>query len=158
MPGLKKEYRNESIAVTWEPAFCAHTARCLRGAPAVFDTGRRPWIVLEGADPDHVARVVASCPTGALHFTRLDGGAQEQPEPETTIVPLRDGPLAIRGAVTILGEDGEVIRSDTRVSLCRCGASQNKPFCDASHRRIGFRTDSPRTDSPRTDSPRTDSA
>jgi CDGSH-type Zn-finger protein len=42
--------------------------------------------------------------------------------------------------VRILDADGQLIREDTRLALCRCGGSENKPFCDGSHRRIGFRT------------------
>jgi hypothetical protein len=79
-----------------------------------------------------------TCPTGALHFRRLDGGAQEEPDAETTIEPRPNGPLFVRGRVRIVDSEGELIRQDTRVALCRCGASKNKPFCDGSHLTIGF--------------------
>jgi CDGSH-type Zn-finger protein len=48
--------------------------------------------------------------------------------------------LFVRGNVRIFDQDHTPVRQDTRVTLCRCGASANKPFCDGSHRRIGFRT------------------
>jgi len=48
--------------------------------------------------------------------------------------------LFVRGNVTIFGQDRTLVRQDTRVALCRCGASANKPFCDGSHRKVGFRT------------------
>jgi len=61
--------------------------------------------------------------------------------PEATTIQERpNGPLFVRGNVTIFGPDHRPVRQDTRVALCRCGASANKPFCDGSHRRIGFRT------------------
>ena len=82
-----------------------------------------------------------------------DGGAplpapgrrisQEEPADETTIEPRTNGPLFVRGRVRIVDPDGTLLREDTRVALCRCGGSQNKPFCDGTHRRIGFRTDEP---------------
>jgi CDGSH-type Zn-finger protein len=79
-----------------------------------------------------------TCTTGALHFRRLDGGAQEEAAAETTVEPRPNGPLFVHGRLKIVGAGGHVIREDTRFALCRCGASQNKPFCDGSHRRVGF--------------------
>ncbi|MGH8245799.1 MAG: (4Fe-4S)-binding protein, partial [Gammaproteobacteria bacterium] len=73
-PDVAKEYRNDRIAVFWEPKYCIHTANCLLGNPRIFDAVRRPWIDLTDADADEVAQIVMSCPTGALHLRRLDGG------------------------------------------------------------------------------------
>jgi hypothetical protein len=105
----------------------------------VFDVNRRPWILPENADADAIAQIVAQCPSGALHFRRLDGGAQEAPDAEPTLLTLPDGPLLVRGDIDVVDSEGNVFRHDTRLALCRCGASENKPFCDNSHRRIGFR-------------------
>lgn len=77
---------------------------------------------------------------GAPHFRRLDGGPQEPVPEETTVEERPNGPLLVRGNVTIFGQDHTLVRQDTRVALCRCGASANKPFCDGSHRRVGLRT------------------
>jgi len=96
------------------------------------------WVVVDAADADAVAAAIESCPTGALRYRRLDGGPQEQPPAETTVEPRQNGPLFVRGAVRIVDPDGRLIREATRVALCRCGASENKPFCDGSHRRVGF--------------------
>ncbi len=54
------------------------------------------------------------------------------------IVPLKNGPLALTGNLTIRASSGRVAWTGTRVALCRCGASNNKPFCDGSHAKIGF--------------------
>ena len=137
---VKREYANDRVVVTWEPSYCIHTARCLNGLPKVFDARRRPWIELDQASADEIADVVMTCPTGALHFRRLDGGRQE-PEPSETTVELRpNGPMFVRGKVRIQDPSGHLIREDTRAALCRCGGSENKPFCDGTHRKIGFRT------------------
>jgi CDGSH-type Zn-finger protein/uncharacterized Fe-S cluster protein YjdI len=138
--GIKKDYANDQIVVTWEPAYCIHTADCLNGLPAVFDPWRHPWIAVDEASADEIADVVLRCPTGALHFQRLDGGDQE-PEPSDPTVQLRpNGPLFVRGKIRIEDASGHLIREDTRVALCRCGGSENKPFCDGTHRSIGFRS------------------
>ena len=136
-----RTYANDAIEVRWEPRLCIHTQNCVRGLGEVFDPQARPWVRVDAADAARIAETVATCPTGALHFRRLDGGPQEHPAAETTIEPRRNGPLFVRGRVRIVDEDGAIVREDTRVALCRCGASGNKPFCDGSHREIGFTTD-----------------
>jgi uncharacterized Fe-S cluster protein YjdI len=131
-------YRTDQIEVEWEAKYCIHSARCIQSKPEVFDPRRRPWIVLEAAPAVDVAEAVMRCPTGALHFRRLDGGEQEPVPEESTILAVPNGPLFVRGDVEVTTEDGRVLRRDTRMALCRCGMSRNKPFCDNSHLRIGF--------------------
>jgi uncharacterized Fe-S cluster protein YjdI len=139
-PGVEKVFANSRIEVRWEPAFCIHVAECLRRLPGVFDARRRPWIIVDNASPDEIAEVVQRCPTGALHFRRLDGGAQELEHSERTVQLRPNGPLFVQGKVRIEDPSGHLIREDTRVALCRCGGSENKPFCDGTHRKIGFRS------------------
>ena len=136
---LTREYANAAIRVQWFAGRCIHSAECIRAAPRVFDPRRRPWIDLGAVDARRVADAVLRCPTGALHFQRLDGGPQEEP-PANSVVAVRDGPLYMRGNVEITDEQGRIIRRDTRVALCRCGKSARMPFCDNTHRATGFRT------------------
>ena len=63
-----------------------------------------------------------------VDFERLDNGPPESPQEETAIHVWPNGPLAIRGHVHIVGPGDQLIREDTRVALCRCGHSENKPF------------------------------
>lgn len=144
--GPRRVYRNGAIEVQWEPALCIHTRSCVHELGEVFDPTARPWIDVDAAEPDAIAKTVLGCPTGALHFRRLDGGPQESPAEEVTVEPRPDGPLFVRGRLKIVDADGRVIREDTRLALCRCGASENKPFCDGSHRRVGFMTGAERPD------------
>jgi uncharacterized Fe-S cluster protein YjdI len=138
--GPRRVYANDAIEVHWEPKLCIHVKNCVNGLGRVFDPERRPWVDVDAADADAIATTILTCPTGALHFRRIDGGSQEEPEPETTVEPRPNGPLFVRGRVHIVDDDGRLIREDTRVALCRCGGSANKPFCDGTHRRIGFTT------------------
>jgi CDGSH-type Zn-finger protein/uncharacterized Fe-S cluster protein YjdI len=139
--GPARTYASDSIEVSWEPRLCIHMQNCIRGLGEVFDPEARPWVRVDGADAERIAETVLTCPTGALHFRRFDGGPQEAAPAETTIEPRRNGPLFVRGNLRIVDEDGTVVREDTRLALCRCGASRNKPFCDGSHREIGFTSD-----------------
>ncbi|MGZ8620814.1 MAG: (4Fe-4S)-binding protein [Actinomycetota bacterium] len=139
-PGAARRYRGAGIEVTWEPRLCTHAAECLQGAPEVFEARARPWVHLDGADPSHVAEVVARCPTGALHAYRTDGAPQEEERQagvEIRVDPA--GPLLVHGNVSVLDSDGKPLRDDVRLALCRCGASRHKPYCDGNHRLIGFR-------------------
>lgn len=144
-PDVERVYQNREggIAVNWEPKLCNHTGNCFRGLPQVFQPQNRPWVLVDAASADKIAAVVMTCPTGALHFERFDGGPQEPQADETTIEARPNGPFHVRGRVWVVAPGGKVIREDTRAALCRCGHSENKPFCDGTHRRIGFRTTGP---------------
>jgi uncharacterized Fe-S cluster protein YjdI len=138
--GPSRVYANDAIEVQWEPRLCIHTGNCWRRLGEVFDPEARPWINVDAADADRIAETILTCPTGALHYRRLDGGPQEDAQEPTTIDPRPNGPLFVRGRVRIVDADANVIREDTRLALCRCGGSGNKPFCDGTHRTIGFET------------------
>ena len=133
---MRKTYRGDAIEVSFDLARCIHVAECLRGAPEAFDLEQRPWIDPDAAAPDTIAAVVARCPSGALQYRRLDGGPQES-HPGTRITPTLNGPLLVEGEIRVVLENGteEVL---PRATLCRCGASARKPFCDNSHLGIGF--------------------
>lgn len=141
--GPSRTYAGDAIEVRWEPRLCIHVRNCVGRLPQVFVPEARPWVVVDAADADAVAAAIESCPTGALHYRRLDGGREEHPPAETTVEPRPNGPLFVRGSVRIVDPNGHPIREDTRVALCRCGASKNKPFCDGSHLLIGFTTAPP---------------
>jgi CDGSH-type Zn-finger protein/uncharacterized Fe-S cluster protein YjdI len=132
------EYDGEAITVTYDVKRCIHARECVRGLPAVFDPDKRPWIAPDNADADDLAEVITRCPTGALHFQRADAGWEEPIPKENTITVTPDGPLYVRGDVEVTTEAGKELLADTRVALCRCGASANKPLCDNSHLDIDF--------------------
>jgi uncharacterized Fe-S cluster protein YjdI len=136
--GAARVYEDDRIQVLWEPKLCIHIQKCVRELPEVFDAESRPWIHVEAADADRIAETVAGCPTGALHFHRLDGGPEEAASDEVRVEPRPNGPLFLRGRIRIVDADGNLIREDTRVALCRCGGSANKPFCDGTHKTNGF--------------------
>lgn len=136
-PGdLTREYSGRGIRVQWYASRCIHAAACIRALPGVFDPRRRPWIDLERAEAeaDAVAEAVLRCPTGALHYERVDGGPQETAPEVVKITTVPKGPHLLHGNVEVFGDDGQLIRRDTRVALCRCGQSRHMPFCDNSHR------------------------
>ena len=144
----KRTYETDAIRVHWNSELCIHTARCLAGLPEVFNNENRPWITVDAAEADRIAETIETCPSGALWYERLDGADDEQAPDPPVIVPRPNGPLSVRGRVTIQDAAGGVFETATRATLCRCGNSQNQPFCDNTHRQVGF-TDNPRVISPK---------
>ena len=137
---LTREYRGRDIAVGWYASRCIHAAACIRALPQVFNAKRRPWIEVDAASADAVADAVQRCPTGALHFVRLDQGPPESVPESPEVRSVADGPYYIKGTVEVMDEDGNVYVRDTRIALCRCGKSKHAPLCDNTHRATGFRT------------------
>jgi CDGSH-type Zn-finger protein/uncharacterized Fe-S cluster protein YjdI len=135
----RKTYRSEKITVSFDLERCIHSAECVRGLPEVFDTDKRPWIQPDKSHPDRVAEVVMQCPTGALRFERRDGGAEEPVPSENIVAVAASGPLYVRGDIEIKDSTGTTLLEGTRVALCRCGESMNKPLCDNSHKQANFR-------------------
>jgi uncharacterized Fe-S cluster protein YjdI/CDGSH-type Zn-finger protein len=135
---VRKVYRGRDIEVSFDLDVCVHIGECLRGQPEVFKLNRRPWILSDLADADEVAEIVRLCPSGALQYKRLDGGPEEDPDGSTKVTPIRDGPLLVTGKIEVRREDG-TLETLPRATLCRCGQSQHKPFCDNQHLAVGFR-------------------
>ena len=135
---MRKVYRGRDIEVSFDLDICVHIGECLRGQPQVFQLNRRPWTLPDMASADEVADVVRLCPSGALLYRRLDGGAEEDPDGPAKVMPIRDGPLLVTGKIEVRHEDGTV-ETLPRATLCRCGESQHKPFCDNQHLAAGFR-------------------
>ncbi len=132
-----REYASEDIVVEWRPGLCYHSMNCVRALPLVFDKERRPWIDVTQATADEIEAAVEGCPSGALRARRLRGSARTAAT-RVDITPSPDGPLLVRGPIRIVQPDGTV-EELPRAAFCRCGRSQNKPFCDGSHRESGFR-------------------
>ena len=131
-------YRGKDIEVSFDLDICVHVAECLRGEPRVFQLRRRPWIIPDEGDVDVIAKVIGGCPSGALQYRRLDGKPQEMHGGSTSVTPIRDGPLMVVGEITVTRDDGTE-ETLPRATLCRCGESKNKPFCDNSHIAAGFK-------------------
>ncbi|TMC85457.1 MAG: hypothetical protein E6J06_03785, partial [Chloroflexi bacterium] len=135
---MRKVYRGRDIEVSFDLDICIHIGECLRGERNVFKLDRRPWALPDAGEADEVARVVELCPSGALLYKRMDGGQEERCDRPTRMTPIRDGPLLVTGEIEVKREDGTV-ETLPRATLCRCGQSEHKPFCDNQHLAIKFR-------------------
>ncbi len=129
-----EEYRGKSIVISIAGNRCIHSRNCILARPDVFlPNTSGEWIHPDNAAPETIAAIAQSCPSGAIFYERLDGGEPET-SPKVNVVRIReDGPLAFHAELDIAGDT-----SSFRATLCRCGASGNKPFCDGSHNKTGF--------------------
>src|SRR6185436_8090571 len=132
-------YSASDVAIHDDRSVCSHAGHCTDNLPSVFKLRTEPWIDPEGAPAETIASVIATCPSGALrHTVRASDDPVEEPrEPEVS--PSRDGPYRLTGAIRVLSADGRPYERRARQTLCRCGGSKNKPFCDGTHWHIGFR-------------------
>jgi len=125
----------KDIAITFDGARCIHSRHCVLGAPQVFRANTPgTWIYPDAMPTDALVRIACSCPSGAIRFRRKDGGAEEEAPPVNVARLRENGPYAFHAEIK-LGEFDVGLRA----TLCRCGASQRKPFCDGSHRTIDFK-------------------
>jgi len=144
---MERTYTTDEIEVSWDSGRCIHVGFCSKALIEVFNPERRPWIQLDAGELGEIIQVVENCPSGALTYNRIDGGAQEQVDATTTIVPWPNGPYFVRGSFQVEDRHGDVYDTAPRATLCRCGHTSNHPFCDLSHRDVGFR-DYPRVNEP----------
>ena len=133
---VTKEYATDEIVVVWEPRLCYHSQNCVRSLPQVFDGTKRPWVQVDAASADEVEAAVAQCPSGALRTRRV--GAPEVRREPLDVRASANGPLLVYGGVRVLNADGDVLYEGDKAALCRCGQSANKPFCDGTHKKVGF--------------------
>ncbi|SDI29783.1 (4Fe-4S)-binding protein [Desulfosporosinus hippei] len=150
-----KEYRNEHIIVHWYPELCSHPGTCLRLLPKVFNLEQRPWVNVDAAEPEEIIRAIDQCPSGALRYSLPKGSKvnaqrangvgnlnyEDRNPSEVKIKVCSNGPLLVEGSSLLIGIDGKVLKEGGRIALCRCGYSENRPFCDGVHSKKGWAPD-----------------
>ena len=139
--GAKRDtYRGKKITIYDDRAICAHSARCSDNLASVFKYGSEPWIDPDGGSVEAIIDAVRKCPSGALSYAIGNAEAPaQQRAPGITVT--KDGPYAVVGAIALTGQAANSLASAECYTLCRCGASKNKPFCDGSHWNAGFKDD-----------------
>ena len=123
-----------SATISFDGKRCIHARRCVISQPGVFKANvEGPWIDPDAASAEDLIFVALNCPSGAIRVTRHDGGAQEPVPLVNTITIRENGPLAVHAVIALGGES-----IGARATLCRCGASASKPYCDGSHVAAAF--------------------
>ncbi len=136
-PGASRQERLEGpgITVTDDKSLCHSAGFCGTRATNV-------WKMLEQSD-DPAARakmieMIRLCPSGRLAYSIPPSGAPEEEDLPQEVAVVPGGPLWVRGDITVESTDGREWEALNRRTLCRCGASKNKPFCDGAHSEASF--------------------
>lgn len=163
MDSGERKYKNKEITVYWKPSSCIHASACTNELPEVFNPDERPWVKMEGSNTSKIIDVVDKCPVDALTWKWNDESKNKEvgsehsnhiknrrkallekdnldPKQDTAIDIMDDGPFVVNGGFLLERENGSRSKFSGTVSLCRCGASKLKPFCDGSHRSINFKS------------------
>jgi CDGSH-type Zn-finger protein/uncharacterized Fe-S cluster protein YjdI len=124
----------EKLTLIYEGKKCIHARHCVTWGPNVFLANvKGPWIVPDAIDAERLAEIAHVCPSGAIRYKRKDGRPDEAAPPVNLIAVREAGPYAVRADIRLDGESAHY-----RATLCRCGASKRKPFCDGSHHEVNF--------------------
>ena len=146
MPKDTHKYSNDEITVVWKPNSCIHSTLCWKGLLEVFNPKEKPWVKMDGASTDKIIEQVRKCPSGALSYYLTAEAVSEETTDKVVaesanILKIQvspNGPYLIKTECLIVHSDGREETKTGTVALCRCGASENKPYCDGHHRKIGF--------------------
>lgn len=138
---MEKTYSNDDITVYWQPTMCEHSTLCWKGMLQVFDPRKRPWVNMSGATTEEIIAQIDKCPSGALSYKyNKDVNMEEVKASSDEIVEINVapmGPTRIKGDFVIKDREGNVILEGKKAaSLCSCGHSNNKPFCDGMHKTL----------------------
>jgi uncharacterized Fe-S cluster protein YjdI len=143
MSNITKTYTNGEVTIVWQPDTCIHSTICWKGATGlidVFNPRERPWIKPEGASTDRIIEQVKKCPSGALsYYMNADKDANKETQSESIVEPVENGPLLVYGNITVRDKDGNETHKNKVTAFCRCGQSANKPYCDGTHVKVGFK-------------------
>lgn len=128
--------RGREVTIRFDVNRCIHSRGCVLGHPEVYVPNvQGEWIHPDAATADTVMLTALNCPSGAIRVARNDGTVNSDAPPVVNTVRVREnGPLAIEAELSIRGQ----AQATPRATLCRCGNSKNKPFCDGAHASAGF--------------------
>lgn len=147
MKDIVKKYTNGEVTIVWKPGLCEHSTICWKGATGlidVFNPSKKPWINAQGASTEKIIEQVKRCPSGALSYflnneTQKEEETQDERNTDTIVEVIPNGPLRVHGCLVIKDMMGNEIQKENITSFCRCGGSNNKPFCDGTHKKNGFK-------------------
>jgi CDGSH-type Zn-finger protein/truncated hemoglobin YjbI len=152
VPDRRDTYPGQQVTIFDNRGLCQHSGFCTDRLPTVFRAGQEPFVAPSGGRMDEIIRAVRDCPSGALSFgvdrieARSEADWDNTREPAVEIT--KDGPYRITGGIDLTDADGKPMPRNAGASLehyaiCRCGHSQNKPYCSGMHWYVGFRDPQP---------------
>jgi len=136
----RRDYVGKVITIHDNRGQCAHAGVCTDRLSSVWRMGMKPWIDPDGANVEAIIETIEACPSGALSYT-IDNEEHRDCNNSAAINLSKNGPFIVTGGITLESIEFGEGASREHFTLCRCGASKNKPFCDGSHYDAGFEHD-----------------
>ena len=130
-------YEGREVTIVNNPLLCSVAEYCHRELESVFNMHNDPWINPDGGTLENIKAVIEKCPSGALSYS-INGQPQPVSDCDATVTIEKNGPLRITGGIELKDVNWGQGASQEHYTLCRCGVSRNKPFCDGSHLAINF--------------------
>jgi pyruvate oxidase len=140
VPDSLDTYKGKEIIIHDNRGVCSHAGYCTDNSPEVFDSAKEPWVDADKGISEKTARTIRMCPSGALSYTK-DGVLYKDQDRTTSIKVSKNGPYRVVGGIKFSDPNNTKPESNEHCTLCRCGASKNKPFCNGAHWHIGFKDD-----------------
>ncbi len=137
---IKKEYTNGELTIVWKPKMCIHAGVCVKTLPKVYNPKAKPWLAIENATTNELKAQILKCPSGALSYYMNDKEDRETETLEIKVEVLENGPLLIYGKLNVVDKDGNSETKNKITAFCRCGHSDNKPYCDGNHVKVNFKS------------------
>jgi len=134
----REPYIGKKITIHDDRGVCAHIGNCTDNLKSVFKLGVEPWIDPDGAAVEEIIETIKSCPSGALSYSIEDVEHNDFAR-EPKVTTLKNGPYSVVGGIELLDQEMAEGTASEHYTLCRCGGSRNKPFCDGTHWSIGFK-------------------
>jgi len=134
----RENYGGEGITIHDNRGICSHAGFCTDNLAKVFRLKQEPWIDAKGAKAEEIINVIKKCPSGALSYS-VDGAEHSDQDRKPMITVSKDGPYSVIGNIELKEVPRMERVSKEHCTLCRCGGSKNKPFCDGSHWYIKFK-------------------
>lgn len=128
----RDDYAGQGITIHDNRGLCAHSGFCTDNLRDVWRLKQEPWIDPRGAAAEEIAAVVRLCPSGALSYS-IGGAEHRDQERPPAILVSKNGPYYVTGGIELVDAPWGDGASREHYTLCRCGQSKNKPFCDGSH-------------------------
>jgi CDGSH-type Zn-finger protein/ferredoxin len=136
----RQNYVGKGVTIHDNRSICSHAGFCTDRLASVFRMKTEPWIDPDGARIEEIIEAVKRCPSGALSYS-IDGVEHRDQDRDPMITVSKDGPYLVTGGVELEDESRAEGASEEHYTLCRCGASKNKPFCDGTHWYVKFTDD-----------------
>lgn len=133
----RDNYVGKKITIHDNRDICAHAGECTEGLRSVWRMGVEPWIDPNGADVEAIIETIKRCPSGALSYS-IESVEYRDQDRDSAICVAKDGPYHVTGGIELKDVQWGEGASTEHYTLCRCGGSKNKPFCDGTHWSIKF--------------------